>query len=58
LLAKWQEQQGLTQTDAAKALKLTQGTFSRLIRGDSLPRIDTAIAIERLTGVPVSAWAA
>jgi transcriptional regulator with XRE-family HTH domain len=46
----------LTQARAASLLNEKQAVISRWLLG-VMPRIDKAVRIERLTGVPVTDWA-
>lgn len=48
----------ITQADFGRQIGLTQSAISRLVAGDALPSIKTAVDIERETGgeVPASSW--
>lgn len=46
----------ITQGELAKALGVSQQAVSGWISGHSKPSRDRAVQIERLFGIPVSAW--
>jgi len=50
----------LRQAEFAAKVGATQGTISRLIKGDVLPSLDLAVKIERATAgvVPATSWVA
>ncbi|WP_318437855.1 helix-turn-helix transcriptional regulator [Photobacterium leiognathi] len=48
LLKQVREEQGMTQVDAAKNLKIARQTYLDLEYGKTLPRLDTLIAISAL----------
>lgn len=57
----WMRRRGFTQADAARYLGFTQPQITQWLAagtGRRNPGLDTAIKIERLTGIPVEAWAA
>ena len=58
-LSQYLTREGVTQSAFAERLGLTQATVSRLASGLLRPRLDTALAIERITAgaVPVESWA-
>jgi len=49
---------GITQENFAGAVKTTQSTISRIIRGATLPSLELAARIERATSgfVPAASW--
>lgn len=57
LLKQWVERRGYSQVEAAEILGLHESFMSMLVRGHRIPSLTNAIRIERLTGIPVSAWA-
>jgi transcriptional regulator with XRE-family HTH domain len=58
LLIKWRKARGFTQTQAAAHLELSQAALCEYERGRAVPRVDTAVRIERKTDgeVPVPSW--
>lgn len=56
LLRDWIERRGYKQTEAAEVLSLQPTFLSMLVNKHRLPSLDNAVKIERLTGIPVSAW--
>ena len=56
-LAEWKVRRSLNLTEMAEELGLTKGFASMLIKGKRVPGRDKAVTIERLTGIPVAAWA-
>lgn len=57
VLAKWMETNGLSQTALAEKIGRPPSVVSRIVRGDRRPDIDTAAAIEGVTGIPAASWA-
>jgi transcriptional regulator with XRE-family HTH domain len=53
----WMRRRGFTQADAARYLQLDEPYVSVLSSGKRTPGLDNAIHLERLTGIPVEAWA-
>jgi transcriptional regulator with XRE-family HTH domain len=56
-LKKWLDREGKNQEWLAERLEVSQTTVSAWVRGQSEPRIAFAMKLERLTGIPVAAWA-
>lgn len=48
---------GFTQADAARYFGCHRSLLSLLLSGDRTPGLESAVTIERLTGIPVEAWA-
>lgn len=57
-LRDWMRRRGFTQADAARYLEYTESLMSRILNGGYNPGLKNAIHLERLTGIPVEAWAA
>lgn len=53
----WMRRRGFNQADAARYLAFDQPYISVLVSGKRSPGLDNAIKLERLTGIPVEAWA-
>lgn len=53
----WMRRRGFTQADAARYLQFDEPYVSVLLSGKRSPGLTNAIHIERLTGIPVEAWA-
>ena len=53
----WMRRRIFTQADAARHLQLEESYVSVLANGKRSPGLATAIKLERLTGIPVEAWA-
>lgn len=53
----WMRRRGFNQADAARYLQFDEPYVSVLRSGKRTPGLDNAIHIERLTGIPVEAWA-
>lgn len=49
---------GFLQSDAARYLGLPEPTVSKILSGGDSLGLRRAIHVERLTGIPVEAWAA
>lgn len=49
---------GFNQADAARYMEFEQPFISQLLSGVRTPGLANAIKIERLSGIPVEAWAA
>ena len=56
-LIDWMRRRGFNQSDASRYLEMDQPHVSMLASGKRLPGLATAIKLERLTGIPVEAWA-
>ena len=48
---------GFTQADAARYLEFDEPYVSGLVNGARTPGLWNALHVERLTGIPVEAWA-
>lgn len=48
---------GFTQADAARYLEMTEPRICVILSARYSPGLVTALHIERLTGIPVEAWA-
>lgn len=57
-LKDWMRRRGFTQADAARYLVCDESFVSMLMSGRRGAGLANAIKIERLTGIPVEAWAA
>lgn len=55
-LKDWMRRRGFTQADMARYFNWDQSFVSVLLSGRRSPGLETAITIERLTGVPVEVW--
>lgn len=55
-LRDWMRRRGFTQADAARYLGWDQGNISVVLAGKRTLGLETALRIERLTGIPVEAW--
>ena len=53
----WMRRRGFNQADAARYLAFDQPYIAVLVSGKRSPGLDNAIKLERLTGIPVEAWA-
>jgi len=49
--------QGMKQTALERTLNVSVGTASRWLAGKKCPDVNHAVEIERMFGIPVSAWA-
>lgn len=56
-LRDWMRRRGFTQADAARFLNFDAASMSNFCAGKRTPGLETALRIERLTGIPVEAWA-
>jgi transcriptional regulator with XRE-family HTH domain len=56
-LRDWMRRRGFTQADAARYLETDEPYISVLLSGKRTPGLVNAIHLERLTGIPVEAWA-
>lgn len=56
-LKDWMRRRGFTQADAARYLAIDEPYVSVLLSGKRTPGLANAIHLERLTGIPVEAWA-
>jgi len=50
-LKAWRERQGLSLTDLAISVGITKATLSRIETGQRRPSVDTALALEEVTGI-------
>lgn len=58
LLLQWIERMGFdTHMDAAVALGFHFSFISHLLAGRRRPSLNNAVKIERISGIPVAAWA-
>ncbi len=55
-LRDWMRRRGFTQADAARYLDWDQGNISVVLAGKRTLGLETALRVERLTGIPVEAW--
>lgn len=55
-LADWMQRRGFNQSEAARYFGCHRSLVSLLLNGDRTPGLESALAIERLTGIPVEAW--
>ena len=56
-LKDWMRRRGFTQADAARYLELPSPTVCLILKGKDQLGLRRAICVERLTGIPVEAWA-
>jgi plasmid maintenance system antidote protein VapI len=56
-LEDWMRRRGFKPADAARYLGFDEPYISVLRSGKRTPGLDNAIKLERLTGIPVEAWA-
>lgn len=56
-LKDWMHRRRFLQKEAAEYLSMDTTFVSQLVNGHRIPGLDNAIKIERLTGIPVEAWA-
>jgi transcriptional regulator with XRE-family HTH domain len=56
-LRDWMRRRGFKQADAARYLEFDEPYISVLLSAKRTPGLDNAIKLERLTGIPVEAWA-
>ena len=58
LLSQWRANAGITQREAIgpSMLDLDHGRYSAFEGGRARPGLETAVRIERITGVPVESW--
>ncbi len=55
-LADWMKRRNVNQREAAVILGLDFTVVNKLLNGFRSPGLQTAITIERATGIPVEAW--
>lgn len=55
-LKDWMRRRGFNQADACRFLGFDGASMSNFCAGKRTPGLDTALRIERLTGIPVEAW--
>lgn len=53
----WMRRRVFSQADAARYLAMEVPFISLLANGKRTPGLDNAIKLERMTGIPVEAWA-
>ena len=53
----WMRRRGFKNADAARYLEMDEPYISVLASGKRTPGLHNAIILERLTGIPVEAWA-
>jgi DNA-binding XRE family transcriptional regulator len=58
LLMSWRHRRDVTQETLARRVGVAQGTLCSWERGSRRPRIQLALKLEEITGIPVRAWAA
>jgi transcriptional regulator with XRE-family HTH domain len=56
LLREWREKEGINQTEAAEMLGIWNVQLSRYENARIRPSIGTAIKIQKVCGIPVTAW--
>ncbi len=56
LLADWRRRSNINQRDLARQLGVSDGYLSQILSGLRRPKLELLIAIEGVTGVPVSSW--
>lgn len=56
-LSEWMRRARMNQAEAARYLGFDAPYVSVLLSGKRTPGLDNAITLERLTGIPVEAWA-
>ena len=56
-LVEWMRRAKMNQAEAARYLGFDAPYVSVLVSGKRTPGLDNAILLERLTGIPVEAWA-
>jgi transcriptional regulator with XRE-family HTH domain len=56
-LSEWMRRAKMNQAEAARYLGFDAPYVSVLLSGKRTPGLDNAILLERLTGIPVEAWA-
>lgn len=55
-LRAWIERTRMTQQEAAKLLRFHEAFLSQILGGHRRPGLKNAVRIERVTGIPVTAW--
>jgi len=55
-LRSWMDANSQTKSELARAIGLSPSQASRIVRGEFHPSFRTAREIERVTGVPTTAW--
>lgn len=55
-LIAWMERRGLSQRETAAMLDWHETHLCHLLAGRRSPELESAIKIERVTGIPVEAW--
>lgn len=56
-LTRWRKSSGLTLEQIAKRIACNPGALWYWMKGTRTPQLRAALAIEKLTGIPVAAWA-
>lgn len=56
LLRDWLNRRGYQQKEGAEFLGLHETVVSMFVNGKRRPPLETAVHIERLTGIPVASW--
>ena len=56
-LKDWMRRRGFKSADAARYLEMDEPYISVLVNAKRTPGLDNALKLERLTGIPVEAWA-
>jgi plasmid maintenance system antidote protein VapI len=56
-LKDWMRRRGFNQADACRFLGFDAASMSNFCAGKRTPGLETALRIERLTGIPVEVWA-
>jgi len=56
LLTDWIDRQGLSDVFAAKKLGVSKSFLCRMQQGTRWPSLARSAKIERITGIPMSAW--
>jgi plasmid maintenance system antidote protein VapI len=57
LLKDWIKRRGFNQAEAADALGFHEAFISMLVNAKRSPGLNNALHIQRVTGIPVEAWA-
>lgn len=55
-LRQWRERSELNGITAAKLLGIDQSLYSKFERGARRPTLELAFKLEKITGIPASAW--
>lgn len=57
LLRKALHDRGMKLAELERAINIANGTVCRWLSAEKRPDLDSAVAVEKLLGVPVDAWA-